>query len=383
MTCKTLWEKVSVPKLNLLELLISAASEDSVPLISYFLPVWPQVRKGIPKNHILHASLRCDSWKTLKWCITNKTKFSNYEVACSIGMISLKMLDFCLEKIKEKYDEYWIQRALECDRDDIFRERWVEFGMPVCDDMIKIIAAKNSEKCFRVYAQNFPPQDRVISTMLTCGSELFTNQMIYNLTRTKKINMRFLNSIISNPNHNDEKFYECLTRKGRITESGFLQIIKTKTSNIVEIVLAEREVVEEHITAAFESIRYSSDWAKTLELLFSKFEGLYDMAEPIVYYCCLDIDLIASKLRSVKCLSNAIFFYRNVELFRRLAREVRVDYSHLKKICNNYSDEMLEEYIRHARIPARHHASLYKKLGPKFVTVLERNGQFVSSSIRN
>lgn len=393
LTCKSLYESLGIECITAQKSLVMAAQDDNLELMLLFLKKCDKTSRGFYQHNVLIPALKGNAPRVLKWFTGKKYKAVKPYICQAIQTISLTTLDFYLQHLQETYSREILSYVYMGDRVDILQNRYlngnnVDFELTSLD--IQNACKHDAVKCFTQYIRLLHLNLRIpyFQTALYNAGEKIVSSIVEGIFAAKnQIQQNTIDKILVNQRCESEVFFERLSSIHSFSLNQYILIIDNKSIEVVQLVMKNVEIEEEHCKAVIRNISkcyYSyanSRHFKIAKYLFERFSGKLRVDRE--RQCCYDVpctlqNLIAEKLVDIQCLENCMFNESNTELFNRFVSEGRFEEKHYQRLYGDKNGKMLKIYLRQHSIPDQYHLSMYANMGEIFYKTMIAMGQSVS-----
>lgn len=378
--CKSIEYSLGWQPFSLERAVQAAAADDNLELLVYFLHDKTSKReKDFYRMHVLSPTLKASSWCVLNWYLGKKYKLSFETLLRSLETINMEMLDLLMTREEWVYADL-AHRAIEFDRADIL---YKANGPIVPESQLPSILYHDAINCFCLYLQNRALPANFKQLVLAKGGEKIINRLLCKRKegQRKILTEADLHVLFQNKQYNYIPFFEYCAAQRPFTAEEICMILKYKNKAVIMHVMHGVTVTKEHCLAILEQ-----DWTLKSELvreIFPRFQGQLEVNQQLDlgYNGHLALEIVAEKLVSLRCLTNAILYAKHHQLYQRLLDERGIQEEDLEIILYHYSREMLELYLQHATIPTKKHLHCYTRLGEQFVELMTARGYVLSKQV--
>lgn len=385
LTCKLLLENLGQPEFTPRQAVSLAAQDDNLNLMKYFLAGVDKVYSRARRFYnvvILQPALKGNALHVLHWYFQKKYHIDVADIKNSLESIDLLTYDLALSKISRDR-EYLINGIFAQDRFDILKERYLNRGFVISPDNVREIFFYDAVGCLNtiLFGKKNSEVMEIMPLGLRKGGEKIIRYLSFvwkKITKGKPLPMHLLNELLSNNKCNDLSMFKRIQNVYTLGEEQRLLILQHKNLPVVELVMCDSEITARHCQVVLQR-EYGLDEG-VVEYIFGRFPGRLSLHRDI-YLRDSNLEVIAEKLISLKCITHNIISTHNRVLFERLLQEQEFTSDNAKMLCHYYDRGMLELYLDYQKIACQDQLYYYTRIGDEFISILEVKGHYVSKQV--
>ena len=374
LTCRALLNSLGKPHFSLAEAVQAATRDDNLALLLLFLrDKTSRRKKTFYSSCVFNPLLESDSFHVAEWFC--KKGYAVYKRALWFQRtmkVSVRVLDLFLARVGEEYDDELLLKVLEFDRVDILCERYSSRHV-LSSRQWGTILHKDALKCFRYCISRTNQWERASlqKRLLAEGGTNIVNDFLEK--SQSPFSAKLVSLLIENPNYHSTFVFDFYKEEYRLSREQSLRVVRTKSYPVVSTLLADTLIDEEYCQAALDSASH-----EIVGYIFGRFEGIFSSPSPIGInrVTPLTLELVASKLENIKCLTEPIIYHDSLELFPRLVTETGLKHIPLRQIIpfHRISQRVFHAYLTTRTVEAEEQIELYSFYRKQLLDIFAREG---------
>lgn len=381
LTCKSLYVNLGFRSFTLQEAVAAVAKDDNLRLLLHFLRDKKSPRyKSFYPDCIFRFLLQSDSLSVADWYCKKRYVMPKREYWFYSGMnISLRVCDRLLAHTKSDYDTALLERVIEYDRVDIFRERYCcghQGVLPSIEHLYSMLQ-KGALRCFQYFQARFNNVPGLLARLFAEGADVIVDQYLPTQKFSGQLNEEMMKSLLLNPNYQSSFFLDLYGSEYQLTFQESLQVMRTKHPQLAIRLLESVAITEDHCRTALDVGR-----GLLVDYVFSRFEGKLHVSHVYVHEP-FNLRLVVSKVTDLNCFLGYILRENDVDLFRQLLDEGRA--INLERLFS-YSaicPELIKVFFTYRTLNAEEQMRIYSFHGDCFLTLMRDNGQVIDAKVLN